>query len=64
MLQRRNFLKSSLCGGVSLLTLPSLSATIGHADQPHAGDGPKYELSRDIPTKLFDGQNWEEAAKG
>ena len=55
-MQRRDFLKSSVCGGVSLFSLPSLSAVVGRADQRLGGVGPQYQLSRQTPTKFFDGR--------
>ena len=52
MIRRRDFLKSSLCGGVSLLCLPSPSATSGAEDDHEL----PYHLSRDTPTRLYDGK--------
>jgi hypothetical protein len=48
-MRRRDFLKSSLCGGVSLVYLPSLAAVADDA-------GPGYRLTRDTPTRRYDGR--------
>ncbi|PQO46912.1 sialidase [Blastopirellula marina] len=48
MIPRRTFLQSSLYGGASLLTAGSLLAA---ESQPL-----KYELSLDVPTRLYDGE--------
>jgi len=52
MIRRRSFLKSSLSGGVSLVCLPSLSATSLGADDRELPN----RLSRDTPTRLYDGK--------
>lgn len=52
MITRRDYLKSSLRGGVSLLCLPPFSATSRAAD----GHELPYQLSRDTPTRLYDGK--------
>ena len=51
MIRRRGFLKSSLAGSLSLLCLPSFS-TARAADEHQ----PPYRLSRDTPTRLYDGK--------
>jgi len=45
---RRDFIQVSLCGGVSLLALPAIGR-----DQDAGGP---YRLSRDVPTKRYDGK--------
>ena len=52
MTGRRGFLKASLCGGVSLLRLPSFATTSGAADNNEL----PYHLSRHTPTRLYDGK--------
>ena len=52
MITRRDFLESSLCGGVSLLCLPSFSATSRAASD----DELPYDLTRDTPAQLYDGK--------
>lgn len=52
MTGRRDFLKSSLYGGVSLLRLPSFATTSGAADNHEL----PYHLSRHTPTRLYDGK--------
>ncbi len=49
---RREFLQSSLCGGLSLLGLPTLSGASVAADDREQ----PYQLSRDTPTRLYDGR--------
>jgi hypothetical protein len=51
--QRREFLKTSLCGGVSWLALSGLRGVAAEIDK--AGDAP-YRLTRDVPTRRFDGE--------
>jgi hypothetical protein len=55
MIPRRTFLKSSVVAGLSLSTLVRV-ARGGQHDGP-AGAGPvPFDLSRDVPTKRFDGE--------
>jgi hypothetical protein len=49
MLDRRNFLKNSLIGGVSLLNLENALAAAGDA-------GLSCRLSRDVVTRMYDGK--------
>jgi len=49
MLDRRNFVRNSLIGGVSLLHLESALA----ADEDA---GPSFRLSRDVATRMYDGK--------
>ena len=57
MIQRRNFLKSSVASGLSLLALDRLACG-GEAQGPAAAtaDSPPLRVSRHVPTRLFDGQ--------
>jgi hypothetical protein len=50
MNKRRDFLKASLCGGVSLITLPVYQSDCAQADENRA-----YRLSRKVPTRMYDG---------
>ncbi|MDP6060507.1 MAG: exo-alpha-sialidase [Pirellulaceae bacterium] len=50
MNKRRDFLKASLCGGVSLITLPVYQSNCAQADENGA-----YRLSRKVPTRMYDG---------
>jgi len=52
MTGRREFLKASASSAISLLCLPSLSAASRGADR----DELPYRLSRDRPTRLYDGK--------
>lgn len=49
--ERREFLKSSLVGGLSYMALPQVAGAIGAAE----ADGP-YRLSRQAPTHMYDGK--------
>jgi hypothetical protein len=53
MLKRRSFLHASLCGGVSLVTLPRVSRLFA---QTSPRTELEYELSRDVPTRRYDGR--------
>ena len=53
MINRRDFLQSSLIAGVSYLALPQPAAGALESD---TGAAPDYRLTRDVPTKLFDGE--------
>ena len=54
MIDRRNFMKTSLISGVSLSSIPLLGKTV---DQSMKRNNPvAYRLTRDVPTKLFDGK--------
>src|SRR5690606_15516515 len=54
MINRRNFVKSSLLGGVSLFSIPLFGKFV---DSSHEWvDSVGYRLTRDIPTRLFDGE--------
>jgi hypothetical protein len=58
MIQRRNFLKSSVAAGISLVTLDRLACggeREGEAAAVPAGS-PPFRVSRHVPTRLFDGQ--------
>ena len=52
MIQRRDFLKSSLCSSISLVCLPPLSAAIGAETDRDLS----FDVSRDTPTRLYDGK--------
>jgi hypothetical protein len=56
MLERRDFLKTSLCGGVSLLSVPMLSSAISYADDEDRKGDLSYRLTRDVPTRMYDGK--------
>jgi len=56
MLPRRQFLKSSLLSGISYLTLSSASEFFTCADERTPLEQSPYSLSRDVPTRLFDGE--------
>lgn len=61
MIARRRFLRSSLVSGVSLLTIGSgarraLASRFTEADADAAA--PPFQLSRDVPTRLFDGTSF------
>jgi len=51
MNQRRKFIKNSLIGGVALLTVPSCKRLDLRSQRPL-----NYEVTRDVPTKYFDGK--------
>jgi hypothetical protein len=51
MIERRKFLKASICGGVSSITLPALTSK-----SVHAAEDSVYRLSRHIPTRMYDGK--------
>ncbi len=51
MIERRNFLKSSLCVGITLVDLPTTEAIFAQSDS-----GSPYRLTRDVPTRMFDGK--------
>jgi len=53
MLYRRNFLKTSLCAGISLAQIP-LPDEI-YAQSKTAGSA-SYKLNRHVPTRMFDGK--------
>jgi len=52
MLRRREFLKSSIGGGVSLACLPSRP----HVARAAQDDASPYDLSRQAPTRMYDGR--------
>jgi hypothetical protein len=54
MLGRRQFVKSSLCAGVSYLLLPR--GATGETRRDVKTGPPEYRVSRVVPTKLFDGE--------
>ena len=58
MIQRRNFLKSSVAAGFSLLAAGRLA--YGGEPQREAAAGPPgsllFRLSRHVPARLFDGE--------
>jgi hypothetical protein len=56
MLERRDFLKSSLCGGVTYLTLPMLPSASAQFDADEINRALSYRLSRDVPTRFYDGK--------
>jgi hypothetical protein len=56
MLERRDFLKSSLCGGVTYLTLPMLASASAERDGGDANRALSYRLSRQVPTQFYDGK--------
>jgi hypothetical protein len=56
MLERRDFLKSSLCGGVSYLTLPLLASASAEFAGGDANRALSYRLSRQVPTQFYDGK--------
>ena len=56
MINRRNFVKSSVLGGVSLLSMPMLGKTMGLSNKLTNPGEVGYRLTRDVPTKLFDGE--------
>ena len=55
MMRRRDFSKSSLLGGVSLVGLPRLAAAAEDAAEDKAA-GLGYRLTRDTPTRRYDGR--------
>ncbi len=58
MIPRRGFLKSSLCASASLLTAGRALAGEDPKQSAEANDAGSlsFRLSRDVPTRLFDGQ--------
>ncbi len=58
MIERRSFLKSSLVAGVSMATFGRRAR--GAEQRPATAAGPSgppdYDLSRQVPTRLFDGE--------
>ena len=56
MLERRDFLKSSLCAGVTYLTLPMLASASAELDGEEANRALSYRLSRQVPTRFYDGK--------
>jgi hypothetical protein len=62
---RRKFLKNSLIGGLSFFSLPSSKTGLFAAVDPDNRQKDYFNLSRDIITKLFDGQRcWAQARAG
>ncbi|MEX1039393.1 MAG: sialidase family protein [Pirellulaceae bacterium] len=58
MLKRRDFLTQGLCAGITTFTLSRWSP----AQEPTR---PQYELTRDVPTRLFDGKKcWSHPRAG
>ena len=55
MMRRRDFSKSSLSGGVSLVCLPRLAAAAEDAAKDKGAEL-RYRLSRDTPTRHYDGR--------
>lgn len=51
MLERREFLRASLCSGVSVLSVPLLPNAFAYADEDLS-----YRISRDVPTRMYDGK--------
>ena len=51
MIERRQFLKSSLCAGISLANLPLPKAIFAQSETES-----QYRLTREVPTRLFDGK--------
>lgn len=61
MFERRRFLQTSLCAGISYLTYGSVAG----ADEAAVDAAPDYRLTRDVPTKLFDGKRcWSHPRAG
>lgn len=60
MISRRHFMKSSLetslCAGISVLTLPAGSLVRGSTVADENPQRPEYVLSRHVPTKMYDGK--------
>ena len=56
MWERRDFLKSSLCGGATFLTLPMLASASAQLDGEDANRVLSYRLSRQVPTRFYDGK--------
>ncbi len=54
MINRRNFVKKSVLGGVSLFSVPLAGKNLALSNEWLASVG--YRLTRDVPTKLFDGE--------
>jgi len=57
---RRQFLKHSLCSGLSWLVLKPFTAAQASVENSaiheEGGHPPDYRVTRDVPTRLFDGQ--------
>lgn len=57
---RRQFLRRSFCGGLSWLVLKPFAAAQTSGNRPavheEGGHSPDYRLTRDVPTRLFDGE--------
>ena len=61
MFERRRFLQTSLCAGISYLTYGGVAG----ADEAAVDAAPDYRLTRDVPTKLFDGKRcWSHPRAG
>jgi len=56
MNDRREFLKQSLCGGVSLLVARTLPAAGAETENRARSAAAPYRVTRDVPTRLFDGR--------
>ena len=56
MLERRDLLKSSLCGGVPYLTVPMLPSALAQLDGEDRNRALSYMLSRQMPTRFYDGK--------
>ncbi|EPR70905.1 hypothetical protein ADICYQ_0901 [Cyclobacterium qasimii M12-11B] len=54
MIKRRQFLKSSVSKGISLMVIPGLGGL--NFQTYRKGRKLKYQLKHDIPTKLYDGK--------
>ncbi len=55
-IERRSFIKKSLVSGISLLSLPLTAGRMFQSDESVKQRKPGFNLSLDIPAKLFDGQ--------
>ena len=53
---RRTFLQTSLVHSVSTVALPAVFSRFAAADDPKTVATPEYRLSRDVPTRMYDGQ--------
>ena len=56
-MQRRKFIQTSIIGGITLYGIPALGSLMPGADGSAGVKPVDFELSLDVPTKLFDGKN-------
>jgi hypothetical protein len=62
MIARRDFLKKSIIGGITLTTLPYSLLSCGFKSKAYGDD---YKLSLDVPARLFDGKScWSHPRAG